>query len=395
MNFEQGRHGRASQTGGNHAIAEAWGRAAQMPAGPPPPGEWVPWMSVWIKDGVSPRATNQEAVERYAAVFAELPPITVQRDTFALIDGRHRLEAAQKAASDFIRIVEADVDDAELAVRAFIANLEHGVAYVLSERVTGLKLLLQAEPYRSMSTNQLAKLVGLNYDTVAKHKRGYVQTEVSENHYRQNEPTNFGEAKNVPLSRVGADGKSYPPTTNRPTNTDLRKLPNNGRDLRREPIAEAQGWPDDDLPVRQDAWDEDETFADGNMVFPDDWGERPNELRPDEGDGAAFLPAPSEGGGERVSLPRDPAPATQAPAPAERGTVPPMTDALPDGAARDVREDLEHVIWWLKAMPNVGDAAVMVAACRDGGEQRLVHFLALGGVALCADMINALTAVVA
>jgi hypothetical protein len=43
-------------------------------------------------------AIDLDKAREYAAHFEDLPPITVQKDSFVVIDGRHRLEAAQIAA---------------------------------------------------------------------------------------------------------------------------------------------------------------------------------------------------------------------------------------------------------------------------------------------------------
>lgn len=156
--------------GDSAALKEAWGRVGELPGGDVP-GEWVPWMAVWIKDGVSPRAINSETVDRYAENFAAImstAPIRVQRGTFALIDGRHRLEAAPKASSDFVRIVEVDVSDDDLPLMAFRANVGHGLPYTLSERVAGAKLLLRAYP--DMRATELAQETGLSYTSAKRYK---------------------------------------------------------------------------------------------------------------------------------------------------------------------------------------------------------------------------------
>lgn len=168
--YDPERFGETTREG--TAYAWTWELAAKRDAESPcPPGaRWVPRDVIYLKDGVSPRVTDEEAVERYAAAFDELPPITVQRGTFTLIDGRHRLEGAYRASSEVIRIREVDVDDEDLAVEAFRANLEHGKPYTMGERITGLKLLLQREPWATMSSVLLGREVGLNRNTVDRYR---------------------------------------------------------------------------------------------------------------------------------------------------------------------------------------------------------------------------------
>lgn len=385
--------GRSSQTDpGSDMLREQWRIAAELNQVAPGEGEWVPREAIFLRHDIMPRGDylNYRRVEEYAQIQRQMPPIRVQRDTFVLIDGHHRLSACyDKNYSELcIRIVEEDVPDDELREAAFHANVGHGESFRPRDRAEHLKYLL-AKKGDTTSDVELARVCGMNRHTVAEYR----EKMYGPKNARPEKPI----TRQVPnLQRLADTTPDSELDITQNSDSKPRKLPNNGRDLRREPLAEAQGWPDDDLPARQ-ADENEETYEvdeDGNMVYPDDWG---NELHPEDGDGVS-LQAPSTGGGERVSLPRDPAP-QQAPAPAERGTVPPTTSALPAGAAREdlaasadagAREDLDQVILWLKAMPNVGNAMVMVSACRDAGERRLVHFLASGGNTLCADMIDAL-----
>lgn len=232
MQFDTNRHGRGSVKGSSPALLEAWKVASGMDHSK---GEWVPVASIWIRDGVSPRVVNHEAVERYAECFHDLPAIEVQRGTFALIDGRHRLEAAARASSDFIRIVEVDVDDDSLALRAFEANLAHGLAYTTAERVHGLKLMIAAHP--DWSIGKLAASVGLSYDTVHKHHRSYVQSEHTEIRYVQ--PAHSAK-------RVGADGVARSVPSQSIEKQAIQRV-RDARDIRREPVSEP-AWEE---PARQ------------------------------------------------------------------------------------------------------------------------------------------------
>ena len=93
--------GRRSLNEGSQGIREEWSMAAQMELQYGGPGMWVPWRAIEIREDILPREQkfpDRETVERYAADFYNLPPITVQRGTFVLIDGRHRLEAAKDAS---------------------------------------------------------------------------------------------------------------------------------------------------------------------------------------------------------------------------------------------------------------------------------------------------------
>lgn len=171
MKFDPMKHGAGAREFAPPGY-DGWTRADALNASDPGPdgSMWVPWQAVWIKDGVSPRVVYREVVERYAANFGDLPPITVQAGTWALIGGAHRLDAAQLAGSDFILIREVACRDEDLPVLAFLDNATHGHSYTTQERVHGLKLLLVTEPYASWSNPRLASLVGLDRDTVAKYR---------------------------------------------------------------------------------------------------------------------------------------------------------------------------------------------------------------------------------
>ncbi len=135
-----------------------------------PPGS-VLIADIVVRPAISPRLTDPEAVERYRGCLDELPPITVQRGTNVLIAGAHRLEAHIREGRTEIRAVEMDALDADLPALAFLDNLKHGLPYTTGERVQGLRLLLERDPWSGWSNGRLAALVGLDADTVSKHRK--------------------------------------------------------------------------------------------------------------------------------------------------------------------------------------------------------------------------------
>ena len=118
---------------------------------PRPAGaEWVPTAAVCERQdvyprGADPRGGDLEAVRHYASTFWQLPPIRVQKDTFVVIDGSLRLEAADHVGSLCILVVEEDVSNSELVVEAFKANLHHGLPYEEEDRRRGLMELLHID----------------------------------------------------------------------------------------------------------------------------------------------------------------------------------------------------------------------------------------------------------
>lgn len=170
--FDPKRHGPGSREKGSPALLDAWRRADERSEfiGEDDGRCYIPAEAVWEMPGVAPRDADQETVDRYAAVFSDLPPILVRRSDFCLIDGKHRLYAAEVAASDIILARFLDCDDDALPAQAFAANLQHGRPYSLGERVKGMRALTEQEPWRSMSTTSLANLLGVHRQTVAKHR---------------------------------------------------------------------------------------------------------------------------------------------------------------------------------------------------------------------------------
>lgn len=171
MKFDPMRHGAGAREFAPKGY-DGWDRADRMNAERPGPqgSKWVPWTAVWIKEGISPRPVDRDAVRRYAEAFFETPPIRVQADTYGLIGGAHRLDAAPLAGSDFILIDEVACSDDELPVLAFLDNVAHGLAYSTKERINGLRMLLATAPYSTWSNPRLAALVGVERETVAKYR---------------------------------------------------------------------------------------------------------------------------------------------------------------------------------------------------------------------------------
>lgn len=162
--------GRTSR-GWNEHLTERWDAAdtmnesnAAMPARERLAGEFVPWEAIVVDDAINPRggSVDQDTVVRYAEILDELPPILVQKDTFKLIGGKHRLRAASEKG-DFIRIVEADVPDDQLFITALADNAKHGQPLTKAQRIAAMHTLYHLDPSRS--TNELARLTGCAWVT--------------------------------------------------------------------------------------------------------------------------------------------------------------------------------------------------------------------------------------
>lgn len=192
--YDPTTNGRTSQQKpGNEALREEWEIAARMNAEHSGPGEWVPRRTVYVDDAISPRRDgnlDHDRVAEYATNFAKLPPILVQKDTFTLIDGKHRLHAAFEAAASTVHILieEMDIPDSELWIEAYRANKSHGRALTTAERVAFTRKLLKAFP--KWSDAKICDEAGVSRMTVIKYRPA------------PRDP-------NAPIEREGKDGKVY------------------------------------------------------------------------------------------------------------------------------------------------------------------------------------------
>ena len=208
------------------ALQDGWRTAAVLNDQAPGDGEWVPIRAIQVREAILPRMQlDTDAVERYALAFDQLPPITVQKDTFVLIDGRHRLAAAPQAVRDHIRIREMDIPDEDLADWAVQANVTHGVPLTQAERMHAAKGLLkrhhpQSGGDRAWSVAKIAQWAGVSRSTVhnwltQESRRGEA---AASQHAREGVQVGHVEGAPPPLTRTGRDGKRrrVPATQSRP-----------------------------------------------------------------------------------------------------------------------------------------------------------------------------------
>ena len=170
---------------------------------------WVPRRSIWIDRDILPRyEADQEVVNRYRENYFALPPIMVERGTFRLIDGLHRLQAGEDV-SDLILIREFDVpDENDLPDIAIRANAEHGLPLSLKDRIaSGKKLFARHHPdhmpkERAWTSENIAAFMGISKRVVD----AWLADSRAQDAYDREQ----GEVvPDVPESRIGVDGKSY------------------------------------------------------------------------------------------------------------------------------------------------------------------------------------------
>lgn len=152
--------------------------------------ETVPIDSLNIEH--SPRLAGLDIghVRALAETEAPLPPIVVQRNSLRVIDGVHRVKAAQQRGLEDIDVQYFDGTDEEAFVLAVELNAAHGLPLSLGDRTAAATRILGTHP--AWSDRRIARVTGLSATTVGSlRKRATVQNEHLD-------------------SRVGSDGRVRP-----------------------------------------------------------------------------------------------------------------------------------------------------------------------------------------
>lgn len=140
----------------------------------------------------SPRMSGEDAehVRALAAVFHELPPVIVHRSTMRVIDGVHRLRAAELRGHKRIAVRFFSGDEADAFVLAVKSNVAHGLPLSLADRKTAAVRIIALRP--QWSDRLIASVAGLAPGTIAEARKEH-----------------FG---SVPSgsSRIGQDGRLRP-----------------------------------------------------------------------------------------------------------------------------------------------------------------------------------------
>jgi len=108
---------------------------------------------------------NDEHIRRLAEAEANLPPIVVHRPSMQVIDGNHRLRAAELRGEEYIWARLFEGDDAAAFVLGVSLNVSHGLPLTLTDRKAAAARIIQAHP--QWSDRSIATLTGLAAKTVA------------------------------------------------------------------------------------------------------------------------------------------------------------------------------------------------------------------------------------
>ncbi|MDQ0596079.1 lambda repressor-like predicted transcriptional regulator [Streptomyces canus] len=127
--------------------------------------EWIPIAALDLSHSPRSAGENGEHIRVLAESQADLPPIVVQRGTHRVIDGAHRVRAAQLRGEETIRAHWFDGDDASAFVLAVRLNVRHGLPLSLADRkAAGTRILCEQEGW---SNRAIASSVGLSPKTIA------------------------------------------------------------------------------------------------------------------------------------------------------------------------------------------------------------------------------------
>ncbi|MFF1422205.1 ParB N-terminal domain-containing protein [Streptomyces sp. NPDC058280] len=141
----------------------------------------------------TPRTTgeNLEHISTLAGALGEFPPIIVHRATMRVVDGLHRLRAAELRNQEFIAARMFEGDEAEAFVLAVQANLAGGLPLSVADRKAAAARIIASHP--QWSDRLTASVTGLSAKTVAEVRRRHP-----------------AETTRRPGSRIGRDGRVRP-----------------------------------------------------------------------------------------------------------------------------------------------------------------------------------------
>jgi ParB-like chromosome segregation protein Spo0J len=116
--------------------------------------------------GPGPRSSGEDAehTRRLMEVAGDLPPLLVHRSTMRVIDGVHRLRAAQLAGRDTVDVTFFDGSEDSAFVLAVEANVRHGLPLSVTERRAAAARIMASQP--EWSDRWIGGIAGLSAKTV-------------------------------------------------------------------------------------------------------------------------------------------------------------------------------------------------------------------------------------
>ncbi|AYF77982.1 hypothetical protein D7D52_33870 [Nocardia yunnanensis] len=129
----------------------------------------IPLDRLHIESLVRISGENPRHIDALAQVAGALPPIVVHRPSMTVIDGAHRVRAAQAAGAQWIDAMYFDGDEGEALLLAIRLNRRHGLPLSAADRKAAAKRALSLFP--EWSNRMLGEMIGLPERTIAGIRR--------------------------------------------------------------------------------------------------------------------------------------------------------------------------------------------------------------------------------
>ncbi|GAA3199797.1 ParB N-terminal domain-containing protein [Dactylosporangium siamense] len=157
--------------------------------------EWLPVRALLPADSPRHAGEDLQHMRMLARIDAELPAIIVHRSTMRVIDGMHRLGAAQLRGEQMVRVRFFDGTEQEAFVLAVRTNIAHGLPLSYDDRTRAAERVIDSHP--GWSDRAIAAAVGLGARTVGNMRRRLLRER------------NIGDVR----VRTGRDGRVRPVNT--------------------------------------------------------------------------------------------------------------------------------------------------------------------------------------
>jgi len=131
--------------------------------------QFVPIASLRPADSPRLNGEDLEHIQMLAGIESRLPPILVHRSTMRVIDGMHRLRAAQVRGDESIEVQFFDGPEQEAFVLGVKANITHGRPLSLLDRTSAAERIMVTYP--GWSDRAIAAAAGLSARSVANVRR--------------------------------------------------------------------------------------------------------------------------------------------------------------------------------------------------------------------------------
>jgi hypothetical protein len=131
----------------------------------------LPISEIRLNGGTQQRAEiNQDAIQDYAEILDELPPVTVFMDTsgvYFLADGYHRVKAALHAGRDGILCEVRPGSRRDAVLFAVGANATHGLRRSNADKRKAVMTLLSDKEWARWSNREIARQCAVSEPLVA------------------------------------------------------------------------------------------------------------------------------------------------------------------------------------------------------------------------------------